>query len=88
MRIQYRSGDREAIDTTLDLVTADELAGSVPVREFRWYKGRKHYSGWYWSSTKGGLVVYENRRQRTSLSPTPRFCSRRPHGCSDDVAAW
>jgi len=61
VRIQYRSGDGEAIDTTLDLVTADELAGSVPVRQFRWYKGRKHYSGWYWSSTNGDLVVYESR---------------------------
>ncbi|TVZ01762.1 hypothetical protein EAS64_30360 [Trebonia kvetii] len=26
-------------------------------------------------------------RQRTSRSPTPRLCTNRAHGCSDDVAA-
>ena len=36
------------------------LAG-LPVREFRSYKGRLHYSGWYWSSTLARLVVYESR---------------------------
>jgi hypothetical protein len=31
------------------------------VREFRWFRGRRHYSGWYFSSTVGGLVAYESR---------------------------
>ena len=39
---------------------ADVVAG-LPVREFRSYKGRQHYSGWYWSATLNGLVVYESR---------------------------
>jgi len=38
------------------------LAG-LPVREFRWYKGRRHYSGWYWSATVGRLVAHESRRE-------------------------
>ena len=35
--------------------------GAVPVREFRWYRGRRHYSGWYWAVTTSGHVVYESR---------------------------
>src|SRR6266851_4351463 len=50
VRIQYRAGSGEAIDTTLDRVKLDELTKGLPVREFRWYRGRMHYSGWYWSS--------------------------------------
>jgi hypothetical protein len=49
------------VDTTLGRVAVDELAGSLPVREFRWVEGHEHYSGWYWSSTMGHLVVYESR---------------------------
>jgi hypothetical protein len=26
----------------------DEVTDGLPVREFRWYQGRQHYSGWYW----------------------------------------
>jgi hypothetical protein len=33
---------------------------SRPVRKFRWYKGRRFYSGWYWSATIEGLVAYES----------------------------
>ncbi len=36
------------------------MAG-LPVREFRSYKGRQHYPGWYWSAALGRLVVYESR---------------------------
>src|SRR5258707_14244867 len=61
VRIQYRAGSGEAIDTTLDRVKLDELTKGLPVREFRWYRGRMHYSGWYWSSITTGLVAYESR---------------------------
>lgn len=49
------------MDTTLDRAVLGELAASLPVREFRWYQGQRHYSGWYWSSTTQGLVAYESR---------------------------
>jgi hypothetical protein len=39
----------------------DEVLAGLPVREFRSWRGRKHYSGWYWSVTTGGHVVYESR---------------------------
>ncbi|MGC0328103.1 DNA-binding transcriptional ArsR family regulator [Streptomyces sp. SAI-170] len=38
-----------------------EVARGLPVREFRWYRGRKHYSGWYHASTTGRMVAYESR---------------------------
>lgn len=61
IRVQYRSARDQAVDTTLDQVPAAELAESLPVRDFRWHRGQKHYSGWYWSSTMNGLVAYESR---------------------------
>jgi hypothetical protein len=61
VRVRCRSGDGAAVDTTLERVVVGEVAAGLPVREFRWVKGQKHYSGWYWSSTTGGLVVYESR---------------------------
>ncbi len=34
---------------------------------FRSYKGRLHYSGWYWSSTLARLLVHEIRPQGRSV---------------------
>lgn len=61
VRVRYRSTAGTEVDTTLDRVALDDLAEGLPVREFRWYKGRRHYSGWYWSSTVNRLVIYECR---------------------------
>jgi MFS family permease len=35
----------------------DNVLAAGPVREFRWYRGRRFYSGWYWSATTGGLAT-------------------------------
>ena len=59
--MRYRRADGEFAETTLDRVAVDDVVAGLPVREFRWYKGRRHYSGWYWSSTMAGLVAYESR---------------------------
>lgn len=59
--MRYREADGEFADTTLDRVAPEDVVAGLPVREFRWYKGRRHYSGWYWSSTMCRLVVYESR---------------------------
>ena len=45
----------------MDRLRADEVIAGLPVREFRWYKGRRHYSGWYWCATGQRLVAYESR---------------------------
>ena len=34
---------------------------------FRWHHGQAHYSGWYWSATTGGHVVYESRLELARL---------------------
>lgn len=61
IRVSYRGSDGVPVDTTLDQVAVADLAAGLPVREFRSYKGCRHYSGWYWSATMGQLVAYESR---------------------------
>ena len=38
-----------------------------PWRTFRWYKGQRHYSGFYWSSTERAHVIYESRLELARL---------------------
>jgi hypothetical protein len=60
--VRYRpAAGEDLVDAALGRVSLAELASARPVREFRWYKGRTFYSGWYWSATTGGLVAYESR---------------------------
>lgn len=59
--LRFRDGRGRVLDTTFDRVPVKEVLAGIPVREFRSYRGRKHYSGWYWSATTGGHVVYESR---------------------------
>ena len=59
--VRYRSDDGRFAEVALDRLAVDEVVAGLPVREFRSYKGRQHYSGWYWSATLGRLVVYESR---------------------------
>ncbi len=44
-----------------------EIAALEPGRVFRWRQGQAHYSGWYWSATTGGHVVYESRLELARL---------------------
>jgi hypothetical protein len=67
VRLRYRRVDGGFADTSLERVVVDEVVGGLPVREFRSYKGRRHYSGWYWSSTMGRLVAYESRLELARL---------------------
>src|SRR5262245_54677729 len=59
--VRYRGSDGGFVETSLDRLPVDEVLAGLPVREFRSYRGRRHYSGWYWSATTGGHVVYESR---------------------------
>jgi hypothetical protein len=59
--VRFRGSDGRFVDTTLDRLPADEVLAGLPVRVFRWYRGRRHYSGWYWAVSTGGHVVYESR---------------------------
>jgi hypothetical protein len=59
--VRYRRADGGFSDMTLDRISAADVVRGLPAREFRWYKGRLHYSGWYWYATLARLVVYESR---------------------------
>lgn len=59
--VKYRDGAGRLHEGVLSRVVDEDLLGGVPVRDFRWFKGRRFYSGWYWSATTGGLVAYESR---------------------------
>jgi hypothetical protein len=61
VEVRYKGADRELRESTLDRVDVDEVLAGLPVREFRWFKGRQFYSGWYWSATGERLVAYESR---------------------------
>jgi hypothetical protein len=61
VRVRYRRSDGAFSETTLDRVTAGDVVDGLPVREFRSYKGRQHYSGWYWFAKLARLIVYESR---------------------------
>ena len=61
VEVRYRLCGGDFVDTTLERVALPDLLAAGPVREFRWYKGRTYYSGWYWSATTEGLVAYESR---------------------------
>ena len=43
------------------------LTAAMPWRTFRWYRGQKHYSGIYWSSTESSHVIYESRLELSRL---------------------
>ncbi len=61
VQVRYRQADGEFVETTLDRVAVGEVVAGFPVREFRSYRGRQHYSGWYWAATGRRLVAYESR---------------------------
>jgi hypothetical protein len=48
-------------------VVVDEFAGGVPMRDFRWFKGRRHYSGWHWTLKMRRRVVYESRLELSRI---------------------
>jgi hypothetical protein len=48
-------------------VVVDVLVSAAPWRTFRWYKGQKHYSAAFWSSTQRDHVIYESRLELAVL---------------------
>lgn len=51
----------------LDRVGADQVIAAHPVRTFHWYRGKKHYSGWMFSTTMTDLIPYESITEYTRL---------------------
>ena len=66
-RVSFRDVAGKESTAELALVPAEMLAAGRPWRVFRWRQGQAHYSGWYWSATTGGHVVYESRLELARL---------------------
>ncbi|MEU4129673.1 TnsA-like heteromeric transposase endonuclease subunit [Streptomyces wuyuanensis] len=50
----------------LDCVTA-RFEDVAAVRSFRWSRGERHFSGWYWAATTGRHVGFESWLERDRL---------------------
>lgn len=59
--MRYRRDSGEFAEAALDRLDVGDVVAGLPVRDFRWYRGRRHYSGWYWAATTGRFVAYESR---------------------------
>ncbi|HOB49690.1 MAG TPA: TnsA-like heteromeric transposase endonuclease subunit [Mycobacterium sp.] len=57
----------EEVEIRADNVRSEVFGDTVPWRRFRWYRGQKHYSGSYWSTTESGHVVYESLLELSRL---------------------
>jgi hypothetical protein len=66
-RASFRDAAGKESTADLALVRAEHLASGRPWRVFRWRQGQAHCSGWYWSATTGGHVVYESRLELARL---------------------
>jgi len=66
--VRFRTApDTEVSEIALADLDPAGLAAVYPWREFRWYKGQRHYSGTYWSATDGTHVIYESRLELARL---------------------
>lgn len=67
IEVKYKDVAGRVHTGDLAAVTVRELAGARPWREFRGYRGQRHYSGFYWSATTGSHVIYESRLELARL---------------------
>ncbi|WP_406140985.1 TnsA-like heteromeric transposase endonuclease subunit [Streptomyces sp. NBC_01089] len=68
VRVSVRQADElVAEDLEWGSVPLDLLRDAQPWRTFRWFKGQRHYSGTYWSSTVRDHVIYESRLELARL---------------------
>lgn len=65
--VAVRDENGELVDRPLHELTSDVLCRALPYRTFRWYRGQRHYSGSYWSSTNCAHVIYESRLELARL---------------------
>lgn len=65
VRIRHRDDD-VAVEE-LSSLRLGSFDTAVPWRRFRSYRGQRHYSGSYWSTTMASLVGYESRLELANL---------------------
>jgi hypothetical protein len=67
IRMRLRTPDGSAREITMETARAADVTAATPWRTFRSYRGQRHYSGWYWSSTSSDHVIYETRLELARL---------------------
>ncbi len=65
--LRLRRADGSEHEAPIADVTAELVLSSVPWRTFRSHRCQPHLSGYYWSSTTGGHVIYESRLELARL---------------------
>lgn len=82
-QVSYISADNEPVATVLNDVDPARVVHGLPVRIPVSRAGQRNYSGWYWSSTVHGHLVYESLLERDRLlladfCPTVRRIAAQP----------
>lgn len=67
IQVSYLSVDGEPVTADLDAVDQTRVVHGLPVRIPVSRAGQRNYSGWYWSSTVNGHLVYESLLERDRL---------------------
>jgi hypothetical protein len=67
VELSYLGGVRERQRSPLLDCVATRFEDAAPVRSFRWSRGLRHFSGWYWSATTGQHVGFESWLERDRL---------------------
>lgn len=65
--VQVRQRDGSVGVEEVSSLTLGLLDAAIPWRRFRSYRGQRHYSGSYWSTTMESLVGYESRLELANL---------------------
>jgi hypothetical protein len=65
--VSVRSEDGTQVDRPLTALRAEQVLAGKPWRKVRSRRGQRHYSGFYWSATTGGFLVYESRLELARL---------------------
>jgi TnsA endonuclease N terminal len=66
-QLSLRTDDGDIIHVPAWRLSPSLMLDTRPFRKFRSYKGQRHYSGTYWSSTESAHVVYESRLELSRL---------------------
>jgi hypothetical protein len=82
-QVSYVSADNESVATDLSGVDPTRVVRGLPVRIPVSRTGQRNYSGWYWSSTVQGHLVYESLLERDRLlladfCPNVRWIAAQP----------
>ncbi|MFF4261806.1 TnsA-like heteromeric transposase endonuclease subunit [Streptomyces virginiae] len=67
IELSYVDSAQERMRCPLLDCVATRFEDMPPVRPFRWSRGERHFSGWYWSATTGRHVGFESWLERDRL---------------------